>query len=162
MLISHVCFPSAIVLSTNFMLNYWVVSYERPFAFSRQIWTNVFYLYYYFKLGSILPLLFYLMPQVLDELNLSMEAMIMPVAPGEQLTADLLSPASSSIDSGFSSSSTGTNSLGRPQPTKRKSPGGFWRRLPALVKSREPPSQPSQLHPPHSEYPFYILLLLSV
>ncbi|XP_066901721.1 rho guanine nucleotide exchange factor 10 [Halyomorpha halys] len=87
--------------------------------------------------------------QVLDELNLSMEAMIMPVAPGEQLTADLLSPASSSIDSGFSSSSTGTNSLGRPQPTKRKSPGGFWRRLPALVKSREPPSQPAQLHPPH-------------
>ncbi|KAK9501619.1 hypothetical protein O3M35_012313 [Rhynocoris fuscipes] len=75
--------------------------------------------------------------QVLGELNLSMEAMLMPPpVPGQQTdltTEALMSPAACSVDSGFSSSSTGTNSLGRPHSsTKKKSPHSFWKKLPGL------------------------------
>ncbi|KAF6208802.1 hypothetical protein GE061_014542 [Apolygus lucorum] len=75
--------------------------------------------------------------QVLDELNLSMEAMLMPSPPPSELTTEaLMSPASCSVDSGFSSSSTGTNSLGRPNSAnKKKSPHSFWRKLPGLGSS---------------------------
>ncbi|XP_014242201.1 rho guanine nucleotide exchange factor 10-like [Cimex lectularius] len=72
--------------------------------------------------------------QVLDELNLSMEAMLMPTPPQSELTTEaLMSPAACSVDSGFSSSSTGTNSLGRPNSSiKKKSPHSFWKKLPGL------------------------------
>ncbi|BES96537.1 Hypothetical protein NTJ_09348 [Nesidiocoris tenuis] len=75
--------------------------------------------------------------QVLDELNLSMEAMLMPSPPPSELTTEaLMSPATCSVDSGFSSSSTGTNSLGRPNSaSKKKSPHSFWRKLPGLGPS---------------------------
>lgn len=85
--------------------------------------------------------------QVLDELNLSVEAMLMPPASqtkdDEMLDAvgptdELLSPATCSLDSGFSSSSTGTNSLGRNHiastPKSKKTPP-FWKKLPGLVSS---------------------------
>ncbi|CAA9996465.1 unnamed protein product [Nesidiocoris tenuis] len=74
---------------------------------------------------------------VLDELNLSMEAMLMPSPPPSELTTEaLMSPATCSVDSGFSSSSTGTNSLGRPNSaSKKKSPHSFWRKLPGLGPS---------------------------
>ncbi|XP_073969841.1 rho guanine nucleotide exchange factor 10-like isoform X3 [Rhodnius prolixus] len=75
--------------------------------------------------------------QVLGELNLSMEAMLMPPpVPGQQselTTEALMSPAACSVDSGFSSSSTGTNSLGRPHSSaKKKTPHSFWKKLPGL------------------------------
>ncbi|KAL1463052.1 hypothetical protein WDU94_014843 [Cyamophila willieti] len=59
---------------------------------------------------------------------------------------ELLSPASYSIDSGFSGSSSGTNSLGRntapiPSPScssaskSKKVPHKLWKRLPSISKS---------------------------
>ncbi|XP_072154270.1 rho guanine nucleotide exchange factor 10 isoform X3 [Bemisia tabaci] len=106
--------------------------------------------------------------QVLDELNLTVEAMLMPPptssskhghggdgadgnsggsgsggsggsgsgGPGD----DLLSPASCSLDSGFSGSSSGTNSLSRNSTPNssamakyKKSPQKFWKKIPNLV-----------------------------
>lgn len=97
--------------------------------------------------------------QVLDELNLTVEAMLMPDkssptgGPGGSLhPEELLSPASYSIDSGFSGSSSGTNSLGRntanslgrtansldkssPCQSGKKIPHRLWNRLPSISKS---------------------------
>ena len=75
--------------------------------------------------------------QVLDELNLTVEAMLMPDELSMSTAEELLSsPATSSLDSGFSSSSTGTNSLGRPPTSSRKkTPHAFWKKLPGLGPS---------------------------
>ncbi|XKL69415.1 hypothetical protein PGB90_007184 [Kerria lacca] len=77
--------------------------------------------------------------QVLDELNLTVEAMLMPqpsavTALNQESTAtEDLSPVSCSLDSGFSGSSSGTNSLGRSYtPKPKKQPQRFWKKLPGL------------------------------
>lgn len=76
--------------------------------------------------------------QVLDELNLTVEAMLMPQPSAvaalnqEAAPAEDLSPASCSLDSGFSGSSSGTNSLGRSYTPKKKQPQRFWKKLPGL------------------------------
>lgn len=80
---------------------------------------------------------------MLDELNLSVEAMLMPEqSGGPELSAadDLLSPATCSLDSGFSGSSTGTNSLGRNPPStpKPKKTPPFWKKLPGLTPTSTP------------------------
>lgn len=105
--------------------------------------------------------------QVLDELNLTMEAMLMPDKSSPPPTGglnpaeDLLSPASYSIDSGFSGSSSGTNSLGRntapissSSPScsttskGKKLPQKLWKRLPSISKST---SQLNNSKPSHGK-----------
>lgn len=83
---------------------------------------------------------------MLDELNLTVEAMLMPegcASENTELAAadDILSPATCSLDSGFSGSSTGTNSLGRAPstPKPRKAPP-FWKKLPGLHPLTASPS----------------------
>ncbi|KAI5710263.1 hypothetical protein M8J75_007106 [Diaphorina citri] len=104
--------------------------------------------------------------QVLDELNLTMEAMLMPdkssPPPTSNMTPaeELLSPASYSIDSGFSGSSSGTNSLGRntapiPSPScssskGKKIPQKLWKRLPSISKSTSQLNNSKPLHVPCS------------
>lgn len=77
--------------------------------------------------------------QVLDELNLTVEAMLMPQPSAvaalnqEPAATEDLSPASCSLDSGFSGSSSGTNSLGRSYtPKQKKQQQRFWKKLPGL------------------------------
>ncbi|KAI5752608.1 hypothetical protein M8J77_018575 [Diaphorina citri] len=100
--------------------------------------------------------------QVLDELNLTMEAMLMPDKSSPPPTSnmnpaeELLSPASYSIDSGFSGSSSGTNSLGRntapiPSPScssskGKKIPQKLWKRLPSISKSTSQLNNSKPLH----------------
>ncbi|XP_046678274.1 rho guanine nucleotide exchange factor 10 isoform X1 [Homalodisca vitripennis] len=70
--------------------------------------------------------------------------MLMPEQGGPELSAadELLSPATCSLDSGFSGSSTGTNSLGRNPPStpKTKKAPPFWKKLPGLHPSSSTPS----------------------
>ncbi|KAL1138018.1 hypothetical protein AAG570_009713 [Ranatra chinensis] len=91
--------------------------------------------------------------QVLDELNLSVEAMLMPASyvddeppetepdhrEEEECTGAGGGGAAYSLDSGFSGSSAGTDSLRRQQPppptAKKKSPQSFWKKLPGLGQS---------------------------
>ncbi|XP_065214377.1 rho guanine nucleotide exchange factor 10-like isoform X3 [Planococcus citri] len=92
--------------------------------------------------------------QVLDELNLTVEAMLMPQPSAvaalnqEGTAADDLSPASCSLDSGFSGSSSGTNSLGRSYtPKQKKPPQRFWKKLSTLGST----SNCSKIVPPSDE-----------
>lgn len=92
-----------------------------------------------------------------------MEAMIMPdeesPPPNEttqETTSDQLlsSPATSSLDSGFSSCSTGSNSLGRPTPSLRKHRQPLWRRLHNPLTPKKP-----QALDPCASSKFLILIL---
>lgn len=76
--------------------------------------------------------------QVLGALNLTVEEMLMPQPSAvaalnqESAPAEDLSPASCSLDSGFSGSSSGTNSLGRSYAPKKKQPHRLWKKLSGL------------------------------
>lgn len=96
--------------------------------------------------------------QVLGELNLTVEAMLMPSSQSSGKeeqdemsvgpTDELLSPATCSLDSGFSGSSTGTNSLGRNQfasaPKAKKQPP-FWKKLSGMSSSPSPAKEHPKL-----------------
>lgn len=101
--------------------------------------------------------------QVLGELNLTVEAMLMPQPSAvaalnqEATAADDLSPASCSLDSGFSGSSSGTNSLGRSYTPKQKKqpPQRFWKKLSGLGST----SNCSKIVPPTGKRTFFSIFL---